>query len=256
MGRELKRVSLDFDWPMNRVWTGYINPYPHGFSCKACDGEGYNPRTKQISDWFYDFEGTGNKWADRITQDEVQALVDAGRLMDFTHTWNKKDGWQRREDNYIPTAGEVNRAQRGPGSLMASHDAINRSILIEARAKRLGVWGKCTICKGKGEIPYPDKRIVKLHKQWKDFDPPKGKGYQLWTTTNEGAPISPVFKNPFDLARWCENNATIFGSDTMSYESWLEMFTGKKDLEVGSMMVAHDGYVGPLAKDPEFNKQT
>jgi hypothetical protein len=27
MGRELKRVPLDFDCPLNKVWKGYINPF-------------------------------------------------------------------------------------------------------------------------------------------------------------------------------------------------------------------------------------
>ena len=32
MGRELKRVPLDFDWPQNKVWHGYLNPY-HSTKC-------------------------------------------------------------------------------------------------------------------------------------------------------------------------------------------------------------------------------
>ena len=27
MGRELKRVALDFQWPENQVWQGYLNPH-------------------------------------------------------------------------------------------------------------------------------------------------------------------------------------------------------------------------------------
>ena len=27
MGRELKRVPLDFQWPENKVWDGYLNPH-------------------------------------------------------------------------------------------------------------------------------------------------------------------------------------------------------------------------------------
>jgi hypothetical protein len=40
MGRELKRVALDFDAPLNKVWAGYINP--HYRSCGACR-DGYSP---------------------------------------------------------------------------------------------------------------------------------------------------------------------------------------------------------------------
>lgn len=38
MSRELKRVPLDFEWPMNKPWEGYINP--HYKKCDACDGNG------------------------------------------------------------------------------------------------------------------------------------------------------------------------------------------------------------------------
>jgi hypothetical protein len=27
MGRELKRVALDFNWPIGEIWHGYLNPY-------------------------------------------------------------------------------------------------------------------------------------------------------------------------------------------------------------------------------------
>jgi hypothetical protein len=26
MGREIKRVAIDFDWPMSQVWSGFLNP--------------------------------------------------------------------------------------------------------------------------------------------------------------------------------------------------------------------------------------
>lgn len=55
------------------------------------------------------------------------------------------------------------------------------------------------------------------------LDPPTGEGYQLWETTTEGSPISPVFDSPEELAAWCALHATIFGSETMDYEQWLRM---------------------------------
>lgn len=35
MGREIKRVALDFDWPLSKVWEGYVNP--HYRKCRGCD---------------------------------------------------------------------------------------------------------------------------------------------------------------------------------------------------------------------------
>lgn len=213
--RMLKRVSLDFAASLDKVWEGYINPYPGPLTCNLCDGSGYNTATKQIADDFYSFEDRRRAWSDKITQEEVQALVDQGRLMDFTHTWKQGDGWKRREDGRIPTADEVNAwNQRGLG-----HDAINRFILIEARAKRLGVFGKCSVCNGEGTLPHPNEAIRKLHEEWKEYEPPAGAGYQLWETCSEGSPVSPVFASAEELADWCAENATIFASEKTSREN-------------------------------------
>jgi hypothetical protein len=58
-----------------------------------------------------------------------------------------------------------------------------------------------------------------------DFDPPKGDGYQLWNTTTEGHPMSPVFKTLEELSAWCETNATTFADCTASKEKWYEMLS-------------------------------
>lgn len=54
MGREIKRVPLDFDWPLKKVWQGYINPYS-GLSqrCESCEGSGYSPEAKRLYDQWY-----------------------------------------------------------------------------------------------------------------------------------------------------------------------------------------------------------
>ena len=55
-------------------------------------------------------------------------------------------------------------------------------------------------------------------------DPPKGEGYQMWETVSDGAPISPVFKTPEELAQWLsDTNASAFGNETATYDEWLKM---------------------------------
>lgn len=45
---------------------------------------------------------------------------------------------------------------------------------------------------------------------------------QMYEDTSEGTPISPVFDNAEDLARWlADNNASSFVSSTATYEQWL-----------------------------------
>lgn len=56
MGRQLRRVSLDFDWPLHEVWLGLINPYSKfSIRCKKCDGCGYSQEAKRLKDQWYGY---------------------------------------------------------------------------------------------------------------------------------------------------------------------------------------------------------
>lgn len=237
MGREIKRVALDFDYPINKmIWKGYANPYS-GLKCEACDGTGESPEAKKLSEDWYGFDRPESRWCYSITQDEVQALVDEGRLMDFTRVpRNEKqradvekkiaDGgnsWLPYDNGYIPTAEEINIwAKKGMG-----HDSINQWICVKARAKRLGITDTvCHCCKGDGVL-WPEDKYAKLAEEFEWVDPPEGDGYQLWSTTTEGTPMSPVFATPEELAKWLEDNkASSFGYDTATYEQWLDFIRG------------------------------
>ena len=64
---------------------------------------------------------------------------------------------------------------------------------------------------------------LKIDKLKELCEPPKGEGYQLWNTTSEGSPISPVFETLDKLCEWCEVNATTFGKFKATKEEWKEM---------------------------------
>lgn len=197
MGREIKRVALDFNWPMEQPWKGFINPY-HSQECRQCKGRGYNPETQQIEEDWYAFGNDQNRWCDKLTQDEVDALVAEGRLYDFTHVWERGSGWQPIVPQPVVTAQMVNEWSRG-GS---GHDAINRMICVEIRARRLGVFGYCMACDGQGEIWFSEK-VRQLHDEWDEkerYEPPSGEGWQVWETVSEGSPVTPVFASKKELA--------------------------------------------------------
>jgi hypothetical protein len=203
MGREIKRVALDFDWPINVTWKGFVNPYSSQ-TCSACDGSGHNPETKQISDDWYDFAGTGRKWCYNITQHEVDALIERGRLYDFTHQWTPGKGWQKIEPPPVVTADMVNQWSRhGLG-----HDSINHWVCVEARAKRLGVYGECPACNGEGQIWF-NEHIKELCENWYDnerYEPPAGEGWQVWETVSEGSPVTPVLPTKEALIEYLVQN--------------------------------------------------
>jgi hypothetical protein len=191
MGGEIKRVPMDFDAPVGEPWKGYHCPYV-GMECGACTGTGLNPATKEIEESFYDLKGNGfRRWCDTITQDEVEALLAADRL----RHWDGK-AWVR----IARTAEEVNAANVRGGWGDLHHDAINRWILVETRAKRLGVFGHCPSCNGHGDV-YCDEKYRALADAWERIEPPQGEGWQLWQTVSDG-PISPVFATPDELIDW------------------------------------------------------
>lgn len=54
MGREIRRVSVHFKAPINKVWKGFINP--HGWSSKNCEcGNGLAPGAKHLFDQWYGY---------------------------------------------------------------------------------------------------------------------------------------------------------------------------------------------------------
>jgi hypothetical protein len=55
MGREVKRVPLDFNWPINKVWEGFLNDRPGPADCKACGGSGSSPTARELNDKWYGY---------------------------------------------------------------------------------------------------------------------------------------------------------------------------------------------------------
>jgi len=63
MGRELKRVALDFEHPLHERWPGYLNP--HYIHCPECDGSGSpNNEPHQHRLTWTERSGHGAMWAD------------------------------------------------------------------------------------------------------------------------------------------------------------------------------------------------
>jgi hypothetical protein len=263
MGREVKRVALDFKFEMNEVWPGYLNPwYKFTAECPHCEN-GYSKEAKQIQNLWYGYapfkpEDNGckaltadhpviyrraeqnisqskhctipfsNAREERVTeeaerlcglfntslsyhlnQDDVDILIKEGRLSDLTQNGHK------------PTAEEVNEwSVSGFG-----HDSINCWIVTKNRCQRLGVSSSCSECKGSGDfwsLPEAEQKA----EEWEQIEPPAGEGWQLWTTTTEGSPISAVCETPETLAQWLVDNCvSSFARITEDYETWLTFIT-------------------------------
>jgi hypothetical protein len=129
--------------------------------------------------------------------------------------------------------GGLSRPYRGP----FGHDAIDRGMAAKAIVKAAGLtddWGICAVCKG--HAIHPDD--LEASEAWEETDPPTGDGWQLWTTTTEGSPITPVFATAEELADYAEEYCTMFADIGRTSEQWLRSFLADTT-EIDSMMVVH-----------------
>jgi len=249
VGRKVRRVPLDFGWPLHEPWSGYLRPDSlDGKACEDCEGTGASRWARQLYDMWYGrtlftpetngskpftaahpviqararrnvnssphFYGRGElavlqeavrlatlfdgAWCHHLNAKDVAALIDAGRLIDFTHHWDTAQRrWMPNNPVVVPDPEQVNQwSIHGFG-----HDGINAGVVIRARCERDGVPDTCATCQGEGDTEvYPGQR--EESENWTGEDPPDGEGWQLWETVTEGSPISPVFDTAQGLARW------------------------------------------------------
>lgn len=171
-----------------------------------------------------------NGWLHHLDQDDVDALIAEGRLMDFTHTWSKETRWQPIEPPPVVTAEQVNLwSVQSMG-----HDSINCHVVIEAACIRADEPVLCAVCDGHSSFEaYPGQRAET--EAWKRTDPPVGDCYQLWETVSDGSPVSPVFVEPKMLATWIKNHGSSDDGRDTNFNAlvhWVE----KDGSSIGSLV--------------------
>lgn len=105
-------------------------------------------------------------------------------------------------------------------------------------------------------FPYNEEEIEQgLREGWLEDNPPhygcnvmpdwpevERTHYQMYETTTEGTPISPVMESPEVLARWLvDNNASACGEMTATYEQWLA--TIKRGWAISAVIIPGKGLV-------------
>lgn len=207
MGRELKRVALDFDWPRDKVWEGFINP--HYKKCSVCEN-GQTPARDQLDrlaslitwlgycampgghSWHPMFESTHiPRPIDPKLLEVINGLVVAGsKVVDEKHAANKDE---TTDDTVAPQPREP----RGLNGLGSGDDYSIILLLLRSAGLSLD-WGICPECHG-DDI---DPASKAAYDAWEQTEPPAGDGYQVWETVSEGSPISPVFATSEELVTW------------------------------------------------------
>jgi hypothetical protein len=256
MGRELKRVPLVFNWPIKKVWGGYINHFRNvAAPCDCCDGKGMSPFARELHDKWWGYVPFSPEENESVAfSHEEPAIVafarrnlkgdsgfygagDAALICEakrLAALFNK--GWihhlsQADVDvlaaserglpkGVEPTASAVNRY-----SLSAfSWGSMESYTLIVARCEAAGQPYDCQKCGGEGCI-WPSEQAKQAAEDWKSTEPPTGEGYQMWETVSEGSPISPVFATPEELASWLEVNPSGIDEGTTA-DQWLAFIKG------------------------------
>ena len=157
------------------------------------------------------------RWSHNLIQDEVNALLEEGRL-DYAI--------ERGALPKNPTADQVNRWSLGG----MGHDCCNASICMNARAKREGHESlECKHCGGTARVwSHPDAE--KNYETWEQTEPPSGEAYQIWETVSEGSPVSPAFVNPRELAEWMVNRTYAQKKNdvhaNLNVEQWMKFILG------------------------------
>ena len=273
MSRELKRVPLDFNWPLRETWKGYVNDLDDGgTACTACKGDGMTPEARFLHTTFYrhNVNDTGffgafigsnivavpgpadlkeKGWRPNVIQN-IEWARKAG-FKTLTHWSDKLDEEDirllikagRLDDVHVQKNGKWVKAT--PKQM--TPDVVNQYVSMtlggigglewtgtKRRLRKMGAKYACAPCKGKGTI-YHDLEKKKAYDRWKRSEPPKGPGFQLWQTISEGSPVSPVFESALELATWLEDNDTLQGK-RVSAQVWLKMIM-TDSVDTGSMLV-------------------
>lgn len=254
MGRELKRVPLDFNAPLNKIWKGYINPHykPCPQENKTCFG-GHTAAAKWLDAIVRLLMLAGEEASESHRADEMKAR---GRTYPhpYLQEWSQAPRFSipreindqaLERDHYSDRLGVVGRYLRdNPLKLLPltselanltaglagnkpdviGYDSRSTWLVTKKLRDMAGLedkWGVCTVCDGECSDPL----IREVYNNWVPEEPPVGDAFQLWETTSEGSPTSPVFKSLDMLCEWCQNNATTFGSNRASKSEWMSMLS-------------------------------
>lgn len=197
MSHEVKRVSVDFDWPLNKVWKGYVQPESQ--RCQFCDGSGQT----HFGWWLQKFSlSLGLLACDIVAQYQENELHRFLSELPNAHGHFTKspsgigkfvvDRPTPDALDFFATLMGVPKEKIGPGLNDARpYDAVMIKLL-----EVTGMDVNCKECGGEGE------RVDAEEIPWKPTDPPAGDGWQLWSTISEGTPVSPVFPTSDELVAW------------------------------------------------------
>lgn len=235
MGRLLKRVPLDFDWPLNSIWKGYINPF-NSVNCPYCYddvnkySDGLTKESRKYRRKFYGYQNNWHYLTHPYRPNERYCPLELPYNMEkWEYDFLVSDENEYR-DEIFGNGGEIPPYEDITDYFLRNKWAEMQFsmhmdyLLTQEYCRRNGYEYLCPHCNGDGRVWYSEE-VKNMSENFKNIEPPIGDGYQLWEDTSEGSPQSPVFATLDELCKWCEDNASTFGDYTATKEEWKQMLT-------------------------------
>lgn len=226
MGRDIKRVALDFNWPLGVTWEGYLMGEEFALpTCPDCEGRGITADAQWLGTISYiigmllDEALTGDQprqpgrtysrrgmhpWMDDIPPNGADIARPGGDLLEWAsgmieqyvpkYRYPEKHA-SLNDSEYVKseterTLKELTEPKRRSAFGRSLNGTIEKALIV-ASGVDTATWGSCPMCDGEGDIATPEQR--ERHEAWESTEPPVGEGWQVWETVGEGSPITPVF---------------------------------------------------------------
>lgn len=230
MGRTVRRVPLDFEWEIGKLWDGYLLPDRlHGLRCTTCGGSGSTTELDWLTKVAYVLCG--------LADDSTDAA--RGRPMHPYLTPMREISYGYGSDRPGPKFAEFVDGLVGdkvPADGMFGRDVYRMLNALREAAGLPDQWAWCPDCSGHGENEAWPGQSAEAE-AWEPTDPPSGDGWQFWSTTTEGHPMTPVFATAEELAQHCATaRVSWFGHDTATADQWLRSFNG--EVMLGAKVIA------------------
>lgn len=210
MSREIRRVPEGFDWPLDKVWEGYLMPDDlHLLPCPAGDAC-CNGTT------------SARAWVEEMAH--LLLMLDDERPGRPMHPYFNSIPSHPMPS---PDIKEFGTGLAGREGRWLGHDAIDRWQAGKKIIKAAGLkksWGICPACEGTcGVDAYEGQSADR--ETWKPTKPPTGEWWQLWETISEGSPVTPAFETAESLALYMGENPRAGRTKNMTYEAILKWVT-------------------------------
>jgi len=210
MSRVIKRVPLNFEWPLGVKWEGYLMPErlrearcPQGVHCLN-GGTAARAWVTEVVRLLLMLDDDRRDQAQERPMHPYFGSVPAPHATG-EDLFTSLRGQRAFVPPPSPDIAEFGTGLAGRAAGFLGHDCLNEWAALSKVVTAAGLdperWGICPACEGHASVEaYPGQRAEA--DAWERTEPPAGEGWQLWETVSEGSPVSPAFGSDEELARW------------------------------------------------------